>query len=50
MPQDIAQNYGVHVAVGAMFAAKPPYCANETGSDPWGPHCAKYRILGLSRG
>ena len=23
---------------------------NETGSDPGGQHCAKYRILGLSRG
>ena len=27
MSQDIAQNYGVQLAVGAMFAAEPPYCA-----------------------
>ena len=26
-PRDIAQNYGVQLAVGAMFAAEPPYCA-----------------------
>ena len=27
MSRDIAQNYGVHHAVGAMFAAEPAYCA-----------------------
>ena len=29
--RDIAQNYGVQLAVGAMFADEPAYCAQGTG-------------------
>ena len=50
MPRDIAQNYGVHVAVVQCSPPSWRIVRNETGSDPWGQHCAKYRVLGLSRG
>ncbi|MGO9868226.1 MAG: hypothetical protein ACLPJY_11185, partial [Rhodomicrobium sp.] len=31
-----AQNYGVHHAVGAMFAAEPAYWAQANGVRSWG--------------
>ncbi len=46
----IIENYGVQLEVAQCSLMSRRIVRNEPGSDPGGQHCAKYCILGLSKG